>query len=1062
MVCSQFGLKPHKDKVTFIKQNGVCFGCLEKAGHISKNCTKRLTCSICNKQHPSALHIKVKEQASHASQQTSEQTLVSTIKVSRDAGEHAGAGDAQSFAKCTMSIVPVQVKCSKGSKIINTYAFLDPGSSATFCTEKLMTKLNITGQKTNILLRTINQETSTSTYLVNGLEVSALNENNSIALPEVYTQKSMPVDVKNIPRKEKLSKWPYLSEVQIPILKAEVELLIGNNAPKAIEPWQVINSHGDGPYAVKTLLGWVINGPLETNAITDSRGYHDVTINRISVAKLEDLIVQQYNHDFNEIVDDKEMSVEDKRFVTIAEQSIKLQDGHYSIDLPFRNNSPVMPNNYQVAEQRLIGLKKKFNRSEQFRTEYTEFLEDVISKGYAEVVPQAEVQRSDGKVWYIPHHGVFHPKKGTIRVVFDCGATFHGTSLNAELLQGPDLTSTLMGVLTRFRQHPVALMADIKSMFHQVRVSRSDADFLRFLWWPKGDVSLPPVEHRMTVHLFGAVSSPSCANFALRQTAKDNRSSISPEVMSTIETNFYVDDCLKCVETEEQAIDLMEDLTSVCHKGGFHLTKWVSNSRSVLAHIPKDDRATEMKELDFDRDKLPTERALGLLWCVESDMFKFNISVTDKAHTRRNILSMVSSIYDPLGFLSPLTLLAKLLLQDLCRHKYSWDYEIPQAAAERWRRWVAGLEELTDFSVPRCVKPTGIGASAQAELHHFSDASEHAYDDLEVKKSTAVYSAIIKTYDNPTCQLLEYFSDWNKLKRAVVWYLKLKNLLAMKVKRKKQIQCDVLPQPQTRSQSRRLDGELKDFKNALGGRCISLDDLMRAEKAIVVFCQHQRYPEEMARLKDAAAGKGLSQKSTICKLDPVLKDGVLRVGGRLNRAAMPEEAKRPIILPKDLHISTLILRHIHEQLGHGGRNHVLSQLRKRYWITNANSATRKVISECIVCRHVRGKRGEQKMADLPKGRLEADLPPFSNVGVDYFGPFETKRGRSLVKRYGVIFTCMSSRAVHLEMAHTLDTDSCIDALRRFTSRRGQVTHIRSDNGTNLVGAKKELQNAISN
>lgn len=100
------------------------------------------------------------------------------------------------------------------------------------------------------------------------------------------------------------------------------------------------------------------------------------------------------------------------------------------------------------------------------------------------------------------------------------------------------------------------------------------------------------------------------------------------------------------------------------------------------------------------------------------------------------------------------------------------------------------------------------------------------------------------------------------------------------------------------------------------------------------------------------------------------------------------------------------------------------------------------------------------MADIPKDRLTPDLPPFTNVGMDYFGPIETKRGRSLVKRYGVVFTCMSSRAVHLEMAHSLDTDSCICAIRRFMCRRGQVSHIRSDNGTNLVGAEKELRKAL--
>ncbi|KAL2092773.1 hypothetical protein ACEWY4_012571 [Coilia grayii] len=137
---------------------------------------------------------------------------------------------------------------------------------------------------------------------------------------------------------------------------------------------------------------------------------------------------------------------------------------------------------------------------------------------------------------------------------------------------------------------------------------------------------------------------------------------------------------------------------------------------------------------------------------------------------------------------------------------------------------------------------------------------------------------------------------------------------------------------------------LNEEMKTLGGQCISLDDLMRAEKAIVVFYQHQRYPEELARLKNAASGDGLSHKSTIYRLDPVLEDGVLRVGGRLSRAAMPEEAKRPMILPKDLHVSTLILRHIHEQFGHAGRNHVLSQLRKRFWIVNANSAAPKIMS----------------------------------------------------------------------------------------------------------------------
>ena len=174
-----------------------------------------------------------------------------------------------------------------------------------------------------------------------------------------------------------------------------------------------------------------------------------------------------------------------------------------------------MPNNRHIAMQRLQSLKRKFKSNESFHNKYTAFLNDVITQGYAEPVPQLEMERAPGRTWYIPHHGVYHPKKNTLRVVYDCGAVYQGTSLNSELLQGPDLTNSLVGVLLRFRREPVTVMADVRSMFHQVRVSKSDIDFLRFIWWRDGDIEQDPIDHRMLVNLFGAVSSPSCASFAL-------------------------------------------------------------------------------------------------------------------------------------------------------------------------------------------------------------------------------------------------------------------------------------------------------------------------------------------------------------------------------------------------------------------------------------------------------------------------------------------------------------------------------------------------------------------
>lgn len=173
--------------------------------------------------------------------------------------------------------------------------------------------------------------------------------------------------------------------------------------------------------------------------------------------------------------------------------------------------------------------------------------------------------------------------------------------------------------------------------------------------------------------------------------------------------------------------------------------------------------------------------------------------------------------------------------------------------------------------------------------------------------------------------------------------------------------------------------------------------------------QHQRFKDEITSLQSVV--KTISKDSPLYRLDPVMEGEILRVGGRLSKASLPLESKRPAILSKDLHVSTLSLCHIH-----AGRNYMLSSLMRKYWIINANSTNRKVISDCVVCRRNRGRLLEQKIADLPVERVLPDEAPFTHVGV------------------------------------ALDTDSCINSVRRFTCRRGPVSTLRSDNGTNFGGA----------
>ena len=268
-----------------------------------------------------------------------------------------------------------------------------------------------------------------------------------------------------------------------------------------------------------------------------------------------------------------------------------------------------------------------------------------------------------------------------------------------------------------------SVSAPIESMFHQVRVPREDADLLRFLWWPDFDCTQDLVDYRMLVHLFGATSSPSCANFALRQCAEDNEKQFCRETIEKLLHCFYVDDCLVLISSEEEAVALYQDLVCICAKGGFKLTKWMSNRRAVMAAIPENQRAKGIKNLDLDHNLLPVERVLGVQWCIQSDDFKFKIVVQDRPLMRRGILSVISSIYEPLGILSPIVLSAK----KLCRQQLGWDDPIPPSAAQEWTNWLKELHQLEHFQIARCLKPPDFGEVTAAQLHHFADASENGY-----------------------------------------------------------------------------------------------------------------------------------------------------------------------------------------------------------------------------------------------------------------------------------------------------------------------------------------------
>ena len=312
-------------------------------------------------------------------------------------------------------------------------------------------------------------------------------------------------------------------------------------------------------------------------------------------------------------------------------------------------------------------------------------------------------------------------------MVFDCSADFKGTSLSKNLM-GTDLANQIDGVIIRFREEPVVIMGDIESMFHQVLVPEYDRSLSRFLWWANHDIRGTVEDFEMKNHVFGATSSPSCCNYAMKSIAVDNGKKYHPDVAATLQQNFYVDDLLKSVKDVKTAIRLLCDSIRMCASGGFKLTKIVSNRVKVLRSVTETERRKCVKNIDLSNGiDLPTERVPGVKWNIENDQLGFTVSLGDKPFTRRGMLSTISKIYDSLGLAAPFLLKGKIILQDLCKNNYSWDDNVPSNFTKDWENWKVQLHLLEIVIMKRCFKSPGFGKFSCCSLHHFTDASQNGY-----------------------------------------------------------------------------------------------------------------------------------------------------------------------------------------------------------------------------------------------------------------------------------------------------------------------------------------------
>lgn len=1215
--CRAFREKTLEERMTFLKAHGICLRCCLCTNHRQWQCKVVVKCHICSSgDHATALHPSSPcSESPKPTERDDSAAHNSEARVTSTRTEVANAND--SYRSCAKICLVDVIHQSQPEMTLRAYAILDEQSNRSLVRPELLDEFSVEGTPTQYTLRTCSGSTEVVGRIAHGFFVRSVSGDVKLSLPPLLECEEIPDNREEIPTPEAARNYAHLKPIadQIPpIEEARILLLLGRDVLRVHKVRQTINGPPDAPYAQRLDLGWVIVGDVcvgrtrktgtlnvfKTHILDNGRpslfspctkhfivkespvlcsADRGQTPNDLSLVTVSDDTLAPNLFETTPEDNERSLSIEDRAFLKIMDRELKRdRSNNWVVPLPFRSPRSRLPNNRDQALSRLYSLRRTLRKNPELRERFVNFMKELFVRGHAEEAPPLNLGE---ECWYLPIFGVHHPQKpNQIRVVFDSSAQHKGVSLNGVLLTGPDMTNNLVGILIRFRQEPVAITADIEQMFYNFIVREDHQNYLRFLWFKNNDISGEIMECRMKVHVFGNSPSPAVATYGLRRTAQEAAQQFGEDAKRFVERDFYVDDALKSLPREEDAISLLQRTQNMLATANIRLHKIASNRQNVLNAFCPRDRAQGLKSLDFSKDASPVQRSLGLLWDVGNDTFVFRAPLQDRPYTRRGVLSTVNSLFDPLGFVAPVTIQGKRLLRDLVTEGYDWDTPLSDERKQSWDEWKNSLQALHHFHVQRTYAPHSTAEAAVREIHVFSDAStgaiaavaylrvtdkqgnrhvgfvmgkaklapqpDHTIPRLELCAAVLAVEmtdAILREFDFQPSSVTFYTDSkvvlgyiHNETRRFYVYvanrvqrirgstrpeqwkYVRTEEnpadhatrpIPAAQLEKTNWLSgpdflskpqgaapspCfmlvnpnqdeDIRPEVRTfvtetkqrqqlgaqrfskfsswSSLTRAVAGIIRVARRAKGSSQEEMDFvelLSRAKIVIIHAVQQDVFSEELRCIQ---RGEQVHKTSSLRKLDPFLDThGLIRVGGRLNKGDLLVEEKNPLIIPGRHHVAKLLVRHHHDRVQHQGRHITEGAVRAAgYWIVGGKRCISSELEACILCKKLRGRFHNQKMADLPPDRISTE-PPFTNVGIDVFGPWmvtsrRTRGGVANSKRWAVIFTCLSIRAVHIELIESMDTSSFINAFRRFVSVRGPVKLVRSDCGTNFVGACREL------
>ena len=1185
-LCDSFKRMSTAERWNIIKRLNICGYCLKGSNHSYLACRSKRQCVIngCTQFHHPLLHYHDRNthtnhndsnQIAHVAQQ---QTYVSNSNnqssVTPPTSNHVSQPQAMLVHKSLednprFQILPISL-FTDHKEPVDLYAMIDNGSSCSLIDQSVANMLNIRGSRDP--LSVIWSDGSIQEHLNSeriSLKIAGKNINKKFEIENVRTVTNIKLPRQSQDAKE-LEKFEHLKNLNLPSFhNAKPMILLGLRhayftAPEEIRKGQNPND----PIAIKTLLGWAVYGPSDQLQNNFSLSIQEIEPENPTWEKLIQDFFEMDNLGIK-ITTEENLSEKEKRAEMLMQKYMYHDGVRYMVPLLWETDEIFLKDNFYIAAKRLNFLEKQLDKNPTLKKFYCDKISTYIKDGFLRKLTETEAKTKTWRTNYIPHFATINPKKPKPRIVLDAAAGGQN-ALNAHLLKGQDLITSLLTILLQFRLYKYAFIGDVKEMFSNIGIIQIDQQAQRILW-RNCDTTNEPQEYVFTRMLFGPTDSPYKSQFVKNYNANLFREKMRLGSEAII-NHTYIDDLAVSYPTLDMAKKAANESIKIYEHGGFQIRNFVSNSVEILESLPTENIASQDEHSLNLLDKTPI---LGMSWLTNKDtlVIRFDPNSIGKdllsgsrVPTKREVLSINGRIFDPLGIAASITFSGKLLFQKICKENTKWDEKITDSCFIDWLNWLSRLSELNKIEIPRCYSPhIDRNSNVIYELNTFVDASQNVYAavvylvtkcnnhfdvsfvfgkskvanktlntipklelqaallGIRLAKSTELALKInisTKRYFSDSEIVLYQINNLNK-KQNQFQHVRVKEIRdnsspeqwfhipsnmnpadgATKIRnnstwitgpdflsqdknqwppsiinissKQETVLINVektnkfdLIKPENFSSFRRMTKILilvkKQFlrfaKKKVNSN-ITAHEVIWARNYLIKQAQFQAFESEIEQLK---SGQNIL-KGPLKGLNPYLDEiGILRCNGRLQNAnSLSESTKFPIILPKNGQIKDLLLREYHEKYFHHGQNSVKAAILRKYWIIGLNQSLRKAIYSCQYCKNRAAKPNPPQMANLPSCRLQPYVKPFTYTGVDYMGPFDVVIGRRREKRWVALFTCLTFRCCHLELAYDLSADSFLICLENFLSRRGSVSEIWSDNATNFIGAAKIVERTLA-